>query len=69
MSVIIMHPKHNLEMKYKKWGDEVCVCVCVWGLCSSSAAAARLNAKFQIMKYYENVFSLGKHSFQPSGNY
>lgn len=43
MSVIIMHPKHNLEMKYKKreGGGGV--------VYSSPAAAARLNVKFQIM--------------------
>ncbi len=50
MSVIIMHPKHNLEMKYK---NGVCVgggCVCGVCVCySSSAAAARLNVKSQIM--------------------
>lgn len=31
MNVIIMHPKHNLEMKYKNGGMWYGVCVCVWG--------------------------------------
>lgn len=75
MSVIIMHPKHNLETKYKNGGGGgrgVRVCRGrVAGLLSfsSAAAAARHNAEFSdhdIMRMYflwENIH------FALSGNY
>lgn len=68
MSVIIMHPKHNLERKYKTGGAAVCVRVWQaewWGRAFPPQAQCKISDRDITRMYllWESIH------FAPSNNY